>query len=314
MKHERHHWLEKLQVEFAAAAALAVTFFIVGPMHGWWDPQWPATFISTGSFGGLLQFALLVWALAAACAAITVSARPEGALLATFVGAVGVSMHSESIRVLFWANQESFGRVFMQLIAELAVLFFVAVVTIHIICRVRAIMARVCPGWMWKGRITEHTVSLEGQDAESVAAYKSKAASSKFLWTLSPMGSGLVGETLGPKGMPIVSPQNEAKSRKAALACMLYCLAATVLYSSILLMLLMRSPNRGQIVFALQASCLRLLSPTSSSPRGSALSRGPLPLSPACCSMRWLSRRVRLRVLTHGSRCNCSLGRCLWTG
>ena len=56
--------------------------------------------------------------------------------------------------------------------------------------------------------------------------------------------------------MAVIYPQKQAKSRKAALQCSLFCIAATVLYSSILLMLLMRSPNRGQIIFAMFVSFL----------------------------------------------------------
>jgi hypothetical protein len=56
--------------------------------------------------------------------------------------------------------------------------------------------------------------------------------------------------------MSVISPAQQARDGKAALMCMLYCLAATVLYSSIMLMLLMQSSHRGQIIFALFASFL----------------------------------------------------------
>ena len=250
MEHKHHHWLEKLQVQFAGGTALALTFFIVGPMRGWWDPQWPTTFISTGSFGGLLQFMLLVWLLAAACAALTISARPEGALFATLVGAMGISMHSARIRALFWSHEASLTSVFVQLILELVVLFVIAVGAVHIIYRVRALMTRLLPNWMWKGRITAETVVADPADA--LAARKKLK---EFADGFSLVG-GLLGRILGPEGMPIVSPGQEAKSRKAIMVCTISCLAATVLYSSIMLMLLMRSTHRGQIVFALFASFL----------------------------------------------------------
>jgi len=254
MKHERHHWLEKLQVEFAGGAALAFTFFAVGPMHGWWDPQWPATFVSTGSFLGLLKFALLVWVLAAVCAAITVSSRPEGALLSTLVGAVGVSMHSEPIRVLFWARPEALGGVFAQLIAELLILFAVVVVTIHIIRLVRGAMARVRPDWMWKGRITAETVAMDSRGHEEPLAEKPQSVSARLLWALSPVGGAFADQADHRRA--VVSPGGESLKRKAELTQMLSCMAATVLCSSIMLMLLMQSSNRGQIIFALMASFL----------------------------------------------------------
>ena len=253
MKHERHHWLEKLQVQFAGAAALAVTFFIVGPMNGGWDPEWPATFIPYGGFAGLLHFGLLVWILAAVCAVVTISSRPEGALFATLVGAVGVSMHSAQIRVLLWSREGSFAGVFAQLIAELLVLFVVLVGAIHIICWVRVLMSRVWPGLMWKGRITAQTVASDesSPEPETKKAAPAGFSSSMVLWLLSPLGpSG----TPGPEPLVDLSPKEAAKNRTAAIICTVSCLAATVLYSSIILMLLMWSPNRGQIIFALFAS------------------------------------------------------------
>ena len=261
MKHERHHWLEKLQVEFAGTVALVVTFFIVGPVHGSWDPQWPATFISTGSFGGLLQLAVLVWVLAAACAALTFSSRPEGALFTTLVGAAGVSMHSTPIRVLFWSSQSSVSGVFVQLAIELLVLIVIVVVAIHIICRVRAAMAKVFPNLMWKGRILGSADETNGSDKASKKPARSTSPQSQgspswFLWFISPIGVSLLDQMRMSDGMSVISPEQQARSRAAALRCTLYCLAATVLYSSILLMLLMRSPSRGQIVFALFTSFL----------------------------------------------------------
>jgi hypothetical protein len=256
MKHERHHWLERKQVELAGVAALAVTYFVLGPMHGWWDPQWPATFISTGSFFGLLQFAVLVWVLAAACAAVTSSSRPEGALFTTLIGAAGVSMHSTPIRVLFWSSESSISTVFVQLAIELLAFIAVVVVAIHIICRVRAAMAKLFPAWMWKGRIMEAFGDSDEPSNKSDKLTRPKRTTSWFLWVISPIGAAFYDNMRRSGGMSVISPDQQARSKKAALRCTLYCFAATVLYSSILLMLLMRSPNRGQIVFALFGSFL----------------------------------------------------------
>ena len=256
MIHERHHWLEKVQVQLAGAAALAVTFFVIGPMHGWWDPQWPATFLSTGSLLGLLQFAVVVWVLGAVCAAVTLSSRPEGALFATLVGAAGISMHSAPIRVLLWSREDSISMVFVQLAIELLAMIVILIVAIHIICRVRAAMAKVFPKMMWKGRILG-TLDADGNPShEPERAMRPGDSPSWLLWFISPIGVPFLDQMRMSDSMSMVSAAQQARSRKAALLCTLYCLATTVLYSSILLMLLMRSPSRGQIIFALFASFL----------------------------------------------------------
>ncbi len=255
MKHKHHHWLEKMQVEFAGGAALAVTFFIVGPMRGWWDPQWPTTFVTTGSFGTLAGFALLVWALAVACAALTVSARPEGALFATLVGAAGVSMHSAPIRVLFWSRQDSLTGVFLQLIGELVVLFVIVVGAVYIIYQIRALAVRVCPNWMWRGRIIGLSDDTRVTSGKPAREQHPLASSSWTAWFFAPIRVSFL-DQMRTSDMSVISPGQQARDGKAALRCTVYCLAAIVLYSSILLMLLMRSTHRGQIIFALFASFL----------------------------------------------------------
>jgi hypothetical protein len=74
-----------------------------------------------------------------------------------------------------------------------------------------------------------------------------------ILWLLSPLGPSGVP---GPQRIGDMSTVEASRNRKTAIVCTVSCLAATVLYSSIMLMLLMQSTRRGQIIFALFASFL----------------------------------------------------------
>ncbi|NQU76562.1 MAG: hypothetical protein HQ546_09650, partial [Planctomycetes bacterium] len=107
MSHQRRHIVEKIQVEVAAVAALAAMYFwgwgIIKPT----DVDGVAVFLHGGGPGRLIGLAVVVWLLAGVSALLTMSARPEGALLATMVGVGGASLHSEPMRFLLMRHDEN---------------------------------------------------------------------------------------------------------------------------------------------------------------------------------------------------------------
>ena len=84
----RHHLLEKIQVELAAAVAAAVVYFWAAPALPLSDPQWPIVFLPTGNLGAAASAALVIWGLTVLCVLATVSARAEGSMLAALIGSV----------------------------------------------------------------------------------------------------------------------------------------------------------------------------------------------------------------------------------
>ena len=236
MPYKRRHLLEKLQVELAAGAALAVMYLAVGPVLGWWDPEWPTTFVPSGAFAQMAGFAATVWILAAACALVTVSSRPEGALLATLVGAAGVSLHSSPIRTIFWQHEGALGLLFGMLIAEVLLLVVVLLVAEMVVFVVRTGVARWKPGWMWRGRV--------GPSGPSARAHGDSEPGAGLT-----LGGGLLRTILARKRLP-----GATGGRVGVVS--VSCLGVSVLIGAILLMLLMQSSHRGQVVFSLFVSFL----------------------------------------------------------
>ena len=83
------HLLEKIQVQLTAAAAAVLACLVGWPFIRPWDPHGALAFVPEGQWLRLLIFAAEIWVLAAGCAVLTISARPEGALLTALVGGAG---------------------------------------------------------------------------------------------------------------------------------------------------------------------------------------------------------------------------------
>ncbi len=150
MSHHRRHLLEKVQVQITAAAALAAVYFLIAPALRPWEPGGATAFVPMGDYGRLAVFAAAVWAISAGCALLTLSARPEGALLAMLVAVAGFSFRSGSARTLLWRWEGNFTRLFALLLAEVLVLAVVAIGAMIIIALLRAGMRRVLPNLVRK--------------------------------------------------------------------------------------------------------------------------------------------------------------------
>lgn len=147
---ERIHWLEKLQVQVAVVGAVGAVFLYFWRCAQTTDPVGPATFLPTGSTGGLIGAAVIFLVLAVVCGLVTVTSRPEGALAAALLGLGGLSLRSPSVELLFQERQGHFGALYGQMGLELAVLVVLVLAGIGVILAVRWLIARVRPGWLWR--------------------------------------------------------------------------------------------------------------------------------------------------------------------
>jgi hypothetical protein len=149
VSHHRRHFLEKLQVQIASVGALAAVYFLIAPALRPWEPGGVIAFVPMGDYGRLAIFAVAVWIISACCAAMTISARPEGSLLATIIGVAGFSFASGPMRMLLWQWDGHFGKLFALLTAEVFAMAAVILGAMAVIRLVRAGMRRSFPKLTW---------------------------------------------------------------------------------------------------------------------------------------------------------------------
>lgn len=213
MKPQVHRWLEKLQVQVAGVAALAVAWFAVWRLVRPWHSQAALVFFPSADLARLAVLAAMVWAVAAACALLTLSARPEGALLAALAGVAGLGLRSGAVSTLLRYSGNDFQGTFALLSAEIFAMGGILLGAVVVISVIRALARRIVPAWVW----TE-------PPAEPAAA----------------AGSG----------------SDRRKGKATALVNLAGCLVTELAAALILLALTFRSPERGQIAFALVSSFL----------------------------------------------------------
>lgn len=214
----KFHWLEKLQVQLASAVALGIVYFGLYRYFRPWDPDAAIAFLPYGSFAQLALLAGVVWGLAAVAALLTTHSRPEGAMVAALIGASGFALRSPPMRTLLWQQPDGYRGLFLQLVGETALLAVVMLVAVAIIAGVRRAIAAVKPEWVW-------------QNPMAGASPASKQ----------PGGEGR--RTAGSSTGRFVSDS----------AC---CMGLGLVVSVVLVLVLLRSPDRGQVIFSLLAANL----------------------------------------------------------
>ncbi|MBS3733948.1 MAG: hypothetical protein KGY99_03370 [Phycisphaerae bacterium] len=224
LTHRHLHLLEKIQVQLAAVAGVVLVYFALWPVLRPSDPRDPVVFFVLGAPGSAAMFAGALWVLAAVAAVLTVHARPEGALMAAVLGVGGVSLRSPQMRGLLWAWSGPLRNVFGWLIAELALLAALLFVAALIVDLVRRGIAAVRPQWLHKD------VLAAGASAD---------------------GKQPIRALLG-----FLPPWRDGRWRPADASRTLAAMGLGLVVSVALLVLLLRSPERGQILFALLAAFL----------------------------------------------------------
>lgn len=247
MNQRQHHGLEKIELQLAAAAAMAAAYFIFWPLLRQGDPLAALSFLAGDGWGRLWAFAAVFWILAAGCAVLTLSARPQTALIAALFGAGGLSLRSPQMRTLFWKNPDSLGSLYGTLAVELLLLAAIFVVGMLVVAAVRAVARLFCRSLLWQGAVTE---AADVSDAEVAFADDNRSV----FW-----GDVLFLVRLCRLGFIAVAPKDGRQQRKAgkkALARTGMCLLLSLVISATLLLSLIRSPDRGQVLFALAGSFL----------------------------------------------------------
>lgn len=245
MEHHHFHWLEKLQVQIITIAGLLAVYFLAWPVVRPADPLSPMTFLPLAGYGSTVNFAAVFCMLVAICAVVTVAVRPVGALLAATLAAGGVSLRSPQIRSLLWTRQGDMAAMYGELMLEAALLAVLAAAAALIVVLVRRMMAAIRPNWLWKDPLAEqqHARIDNAPAGRSKASRADRLAAMRYLRLLTADAREHGGRTGGRR-----EPVRIRLGR--CLACVLMASAIAI----VMLAVIMRSTDRGQIIFALLAS------------------------------------------------------------
>ncbi len=167
MSHERWHVIEKIQVEIAAVAALAIMYYAAWPILRPANVDGALVFLPIGAWGSLLNFALIVWVLAAVCAVLTISSRLEGAMLSLLIGVAGGSLRTAPMRLLLNRFEDNLSGLMGALAGEVAAMVVILMIAMMIIRVVHKGLGSICPQWM---RPADLFVAAPGPKAGSAKA------------------------------------------------------------------------------------------------------------------------------------------------
>lgn len=249
MTHRHSHWMEKLQVQLTTVGAAVAAYVVIWPLIRPTDPTGPVVFFALGTAGkvGLLAGAACV--LAAACCLTTVSVRPQGTLAAALLGLGGVSLHSGPMRQVLWLREQDLAALYWQMALEVLVLAAVAVAVAVVVRAVRKVVVGLAGTWGWRDLLGSLSETQQRDYLRSLGESDEKRPGQGLL------GGGfarLIVEHLGlveSRRAGRRTPDSEVAVRYGL--CFLACLLISVMVVS----LLARSNDRGQVLFALAAGC-----------------------------------------------------------
>ncbi len=219
MNPQQRHWIEKTQVQVVCVLALAAVYFLAAPALKPWDEGGAIAFAFAGEYGRLILLGAIVAALAGASTLLTLQARPEGALLATLVGLAGLSFRSGLMRTVLWRSPEHFRPVYNSMLLEMLLLLVMLIEAAVIVWLLRAAVRLLRPSWLWQEEPHDERGRLLEQSAGEWQELAHGLAKSGHGWLILPA-----------------------------------CVALELCIAMLLLVCMFRTPDRGQIAFALAAS------------------------------------------------------------
>jgi len=246
MTHRQTHFLEKLEFQVAAIAGAAVVYWFVWPLLIPRDPELTICFLAGGQGEHVVKLIGLACALGLACGAITVTARPRTAVMALALALGGLSLRSPRIDSLLWAREDSLQAMYWQMTTEMLLLLAVIVIAGAMAGIGRRIAGALAGGLLWRDPLLE-------LDDERRKAYNREPAKPD---AEKPEPMGLL-SALGRFFLPLggLDNRNERLPGRDAAVRGVLGFMVSLTASAIIVFLLLRSAERGQILFALFAGC-----------------------------------------------------------
>jgi hypothetical protein len=253
MNYKRFHVFEKFQVVFAAGVLLSAVYFLVGRAFRPADPLGPLALLPMEGIGKCLSAIVLLLVLAALASACTTHSRPEGSVMAALIALGGLSLLSHSLRTLLWSYPGRIQGLYLQLVAEVLLLTVGVLLAEAVALFVRAQIERIRASWVWVSPL-DH---LSEAQRKALAQRKSELRWDAHLLESPTVMPASMRTTLLYNLLVLAGParrQAEPAQRKALSEQWRRggaCLATGTLIGVILVTLLLRSTERGQILFAL---------------------------------------------------------------
>jgi hypothetical protein len=234
--HQKRHLFEKIQIQVLTVLLGLVVFFGLWPLVAPDDAFAPLTFLAQGQVVSSVVLLLVAAILAFVAGAITVHQRPVGGLMVATLILMALSFRSNKINVLLWGHDSAPAGAFPALLGELLIMLIVLVACILAAAAGRALVGRVRPTWQWRtpemSPRANHVMHLGGKNV--------------WLGVLGPLWAAILALRGGEQSGDKVDDAHNSRWLIEAGKCAL----ATLLISQILLLLLCRSDQRGQLLFA----------------------------------------------------------------
>jgi hypothetical protein len=255
MNYKRFHLFEKTQVLIAGGGLLAVVFFLLGGFFQPADPLGPLAMLPNGHPVKLLSAGALLLVLAILTGAMTTHSRPEGGLLTALVALGGLALLSEPIDTLLWRYGAPRSGLYGQLILEVLLLGVAVTLAEWLVTLVRALLAKANSAWVWADPLDQITDEQRKilRDSQVHLRWDGDILDGNSLLFSPGVRNTLIGniESLvsGRKDARVARHHAAAKAFRRGAAC----LGLGVIVGVLLVLLLMQSDQRGQILFSLFA-------------------------------------------------------------
>ncbi len=234
MHYRRRFWLEKVTVQVALVVAVGLLAVCLGAVVRCHDPAEGVSFLLDGNLMGLAVAAAAIWAIAALAGLVLTHVRPAGAMLVVAAGGAGICLRSPWARPWLWSQAGNYSRMFGVWLIELLVLTFILIVAGVIMDALRRVAATRLGWQLW---------SDPGKDDAEDADQPANGHSNHPYLNI-----------LGGAGEVLADVRQNGQAGKKRLLQIIAGTALMVAISITLMLVFLKSPLRGQVLFAVVAS------------------------------------------------------------
>lgn len=244
---------EKTQMLLATGGLLVCVYGCIAPFfQPVFDPLSPIALLPGASHSALFLAIALLLGLVALAGVLTTRVRPVGALAAGLIAMGGLSLRSPGARPLFVANAGPLQNVFVQMALLLGIFALFLMVAEWVLGTIRRLLARVAKPWAWRNPLTDLTPEMHAALRETHVSFRDVFLhDAELSWETALYGKGLLRcllALLRRGDAEDTRPDQPTLQRVGGF------LAVAMGAGVVVLFILSRSTQRGQLLFALVAA------------------------------------------------------------